>query len=73
MFQCVAGFLHVFRFKDEYKRQNEVLRRENEQLRQDNANLFSAALEERDQTIAQQQKDLKIVKGQCREMERRCR
>ncbi|XP_041479276.1 coiled-coil domain-containing protein 89-like [Lytechinus variegatus] len=62
----------MIRFKDEYKRQNEILRTENQQLREDNANLFSGAIEERDHKIKEQNKDLKLLKGQCRDMERRC-
>ncbi|XP_030846414.1 coiled-coil domain-containing protein 89-like [Strongylocentrotus purpuratus] len=62
----------MIRFKDEYKRQNEILRTENQRLREDNGNLFSGAIEERDQKIKEQQKDLKLLKGQSRDMERRC-
>lgn len=61
----------MIRFKDEYKRQNETLRRENEQLREENANLFSTAIEEKNQKISEQQRDLKALKGQCRDVERR--
>ena len=55
----------LIKFKDEYKRQNELLRAENAKLKQDNENLFSKAIQERDIRLSELQKGNEHLKEQC--------
>ena len=61
----------LIKFKDEYKRQNELLRQENARIKDENARLFSKTIEEKDSRIRELDKQLGNVTMQCVHSEQR--
>lgn len=55
----------LIKFKDQYKIENEILRQENSKLKSDNERLFSGALQEKENTIEDLEKQIVILKERC--------
>ena len=61
----------LIRFKDEYKRQNELLRQENARIKDENARLFSKTIDEKENKIRELDKELGNLTIQCIHSEQR--
>ena len=59
----------LIKFKDEYKIQNEILKKENAKLKADNERLFSAAIQEKDETIEDLEKQVAVLRERCNNFE----
>ncbi|XP_022306784.1 coiled-coil domain-containing protein 89-like isoform X2 [Crassostrea virginica] len=62
--ELASNHQEMIKIKDEYKRSNQDLRTENSRLRDENARLFSGAIVEKDQQIADLEKKLASLKEQ---------
>lgn len=62
--ELASNHQEMIKIKDEYKRSNQDLRLENSRLRDENARLFSGAIVEKDQLIADLEKKLASMKEQ---------
>ena len=56
-----SNHAEMIKIKDDYKKRNVELMNDNAKLRAENANLFSAAIEERDQAIATLQRKVQCT------------
>merc|ERR1712141_288453 len=61
----------LIRIKDEYKKDNASLREENERLKTVNDNLFSEAIEEKNELISKLNKDLLELHSKLEEADKR--
>lgn len=59
----------LIKFKDEYKRQNELLCQENAKLKDDNNKLFSKAIQDRDVKVEELEKKSSNLKLQYKQVE----
>ena len=69
--ELASNHEEMIRIKDEYKNRNKDLMKENAKLKEDNARLFSKAIEDRNEMIAQLEKNITAMKNEYTALEKK--